>query len=542
MVEDRTRLNEDTQDSVVPQEEGIRWADYMFILTPIEQKSNGMWYKREDKFAPQGINGINGSKCRQLLHLFEERPEGVDTVVHATNINSSPQTCMAAAMAEHYGLRCIQIAGGASLKSINSHELPLFATLLGTEYEIGSKSGFNKNLQKRVEKVMGDFENSFTIERDITLDHKLPENTPDKILAFHNIGAYQTKNFPDFIEDLILPFGSANSATSVLLGLSRDKPKSLKRIHLVNVGVDKREYMFERLELMGADISNYEIIWHDTKQPYSKTIKNIQIDDITFHYRYEAKVVDYILKNVPELINDKTLFWIIGSVPDLKTTAENLGREIPKSVKLYEFEEKFNLEEDEFTISKKSSLDDWEENYILIKRDNVEEPTIYYFKGSKESNKITFLNLFSPYDIKIVKSKKYNKELLNIVEDLKLVIIGDTIRGCEKLSKEEILYTLFYIRNNYKDYDIILSGNTTSNVLTGFIDELVKQKDFKVAVVFFNTEDPGDKNKSLKTSWDRAEKSKELYKGYPIELYEVNNELENELFEKFLTKNLDKLS
>ena len=104
----------------------------------------------------------------------------------------------------------------------------------------------------------------------------------EDIKKFHGVGGHQTRNFPDFIEDLIIPFGSANSATSVLYGLSRDKPKSLKIIHLVNVGVDKREYMFERLDLMGADISQYEIVWHETNQPYSKTIKGESVDDITF--------------------------------------------------------------------------------------------------------------------------------------------------------------------------------------------------------------------------------------------------------------------
>lgn len=343
-VDIRDIINEDTKDSVVG--DG-RWADYMYELTPIEQKSNGMWYKREDKFALLGINTLNGSKCRQLLHLFETRPQGVDTVIHATNVNSSPQTPMTAAMAEHYGLRCIQVAGGSNHKSLSEKELPLFATMFGTEYEISMGSGFNKNIQRRVREIMEDFPNSFTIERDITLDHNLAQNTPDKILAFHEVGAYQTKNFPDFIEDLVIPFGSANSATSILLGLSRDNPKSLKRIHLVNVGVDKREYMFERLDMIGADYSKYEFIWHESGYEYSKTIKGMKVDDITFHYRYEAKVYKHLLDFHPELFKDTTLFWVIGSVPDLKTTAKNIQRDIPKEINefLWESKPKPNIEE-----------------------------------------------------------------------------------------------------------------------------------------------------------------------------------------------------
>ena len=91
-----------------------------------------------------------------------------------------------------------------------------------------------------------------------------------------------------------MPFGSANSSTSVILGLSRDLPESLKRIHLFNVGVDKRDYMFERLDIMGVDYSQWEFIWHDTGYAYSKTIKGMKIDDITFHYRYEVGNKEFI--------------------------------------------------------------------------------------------------------------------------------------------------------------------------------------------------------------------------------------------------------
>lgn len=338
MTDSRQTLNEDLGNSVIPIGEGVRWKDYIWELTPIEAKSDGMLYKREDLWALYGVNSLNGSKCRQLLHLFETRPEGVDTVVHATNVNASPQTPMTAAMANHYGLRCVQIAGGTNFKAINRHKFPLFATMFGTEYEIDSGSGFNVNIQKRVREVRKKFPHSFNIERDITLDHLRAENTPEKVEAFHAVGAHQVGNFPDSVEDLILPFGSANSATSVLLGLSRKRPKSLKRIHLVNVGVDKREWMFYRLRLMGADVSMFEIVWHDTEQAYSKTFPGVRIDDITFHPRYEAKVYRYLLEKAPSLMQGSSLFWVIGSVPDLHTTARNAGLEVPTEVRLYRYE------------------------------------------------------------------------------------------------------------------------------------------------------------------------------------------------------------
>lgn len=335
----RDFLNEDLGNSIFPEDktlQKIRWVDYMYELTPIEQKSDGMFYKREDLFAPMGSNSINGSKCRQLLYLFEQRPKNSDTVIHATNLNSSPQTPMTAAMARHYKLRCIQVGGGTNYESMNKKELPLFATMLGAEYYLDCKCGYNVVIQKKVQDLMKHFSNSFTIERDITLDHRLPKNSSEDILNFHKVGAHQVKNIPDFIENLILPFGSANSATSVILGLyqNKDKFKNLKNIYLVNVGVDKRQYMKERLELMKVDYSIFNFIYLDTEQKYSKTFNGIKQDDITFHPRYEAKVQKFIRENHKELINPRTLFWIIGSYPSLETTARNLKMKIPEHINL----------------------------------------------------------------------------------------------------------------------------------------------------------------------------------------------------------------
>ena len=336
MKTDRKILNEVTADLSIKG----RWADSLYVLTPVEQKSDGMFYKREDYFCPLGINSINGSKLRQLIWLFD-RESDVDTVVHATNVNKSPQTPMTAAVAEHYGYRCIQIAGGTSFASINKKEMPLAAAMHGTEYDLECRSGFNVNIQKRVDIVMQDHPKSFKIERDITLDHNLDKNSSKDLRDFHSIGAAQVANFPDNVENLLMTFGSATSCTSVMLGLADavvagTAPKSLKTIHLINVGVDKRDHMFERLDLMGADVSMYDFVWHDTEVAYDKLIKGISVDDITFHYRYEAKAYKYLLDNRPDLINEKSLFWIIGSVPSTEVTAFNTNRKVPTEVTLYE--------------------------------------------------------------------------------------------------------------------------------------------------------------------------------------------------------------
>lgn len=332
----RLLLNEDTHDSVIPLN-NKHWAEYLYTLTPIEQKSDGMYYKREDKFALNGINSPNGSKCRQLLYLIDKQVKENDkitTLIHATNVNKSPQTIMAAIISNHYGLKCIQVAGGTNYNSISKKELPLFATMFGTLYDLKPNSGFNVHLQKRVNEIANVVENSIIIERDITLDHKLNKNSDEDVLNFHKIGANQTKNIPNHIKDLIMPFGSSNSAISVLLGISNNKPLNLKRIHLIDVGLDKRKYMNERLKILNVNLKNIELIYHKTNVHYDKLFKGVTIDDITFHPRYEAKVILYLRKNHKELINKNSLFWIVGSYPDIKTTANNFNLTIPKAIKL----------------------------------------------------------------------------------------------------------------------------------------------------------------------------------------------------------------
>ena len=46
----------------------VKWEDYLRHLTPVENHQ-GVWFKREDYFAPLGYGGPNGSKMRQLIWL-----------------------------------------------------------------------------------------------------------------------------------------------------------------------------------------------------------------------------------------------------------------------------------------------------------------------------------------------------------------------------------------------------------------------------------------------------------------------------------------
>jgi hypothetical protein len=81
------------------------WHDSIYGLTPVEN-IGGVWFKREDKFSPDGIH--NGSKFRQLIWLFSRKSY---PGVASGAVTGSPQLPMVAACAKHYGMECVQFTG-----------------------------------------------------------------------------------------------------------------------------------------------------------------------------------------------------------------------------------------------------------------------------------------------------------------------------------------------------------------------------------------------------------------------------------------------
>jgi hypothetical protein len=83
----------------------MQWADQLYDITPVENVG-GMWWKREDKFAPLGYGNINGSKLRQLIWLFSQK--AYPGVVSGA-VTGSPQLPMVAALRQtlEHSLRSI---------------------------------------------------------------------------------------------------------------------------------------------------------------------------------------------------------------------------------------------------------------------------------------------------------------------------------------------------------------------------------------------------------------------------------------------------
>jgi hypothetical protein len=313
----------------------IKWEDYIYALTPVE-KHGKMYFKREDKFAPLGYHSVNGAKMRQCLWLVNDwvKNKRIKGVVSGSVVGS-PQHPFISSVCKHYGIGCLIITGS---KNYDQHKNMQLAIEMGAKFKI-VKVTYSRALNSLSFKYAKLLDNHEVLETNITVADSL--NTPDRIEAFHSVGAHQTKNIPDHIETIIIPVGSANSVVSVLYGLFNNRPKNLKRILLMGIGNNgsyNLKYVPNRLSNIGKVINkdiNKLFDWsfigggaglikiehhnlngsqfckYDDWMPYT-------LNDIEFHPRYEGKIFNYMKQNeslFEHYFNDKTLFWIVGNEP-----------------------------------------------------------------------------------------------------------------------------------------------------------------------------------------------------------------------------------
>jgi hypothetical protein len=296
----------------------VHWEDHLLDLTPVEEVG-GLYFKREDKFAPLGYGGINGSKLRQLIWLFSQTQY---SGVASGAVKSSPQHPMVAAVAQHYGMRCVQFVGG---KGNERYEMIELAKKFGAQIKYANPGyAGTLNARARDEAARSGW---LHIETNITLEHMV--NPAKRIEAFHRVGSEQCKNIPDCVENLLVPAGSCNSLTSILYGLARFRPKSLKNVHLFRImgNVAKhQQWVKERLDIIRKVTGEalplpYAFVEHDLVDSgytsYEKTMP-YSYKEIQFHPRYEGKCLRYVDDHPDKfrsLLNERSLFWIVGGEP-----------------------------------------------------------------------------------------------------------------------------------------------------------------------------------------------------------------------------------
>jgi len=340
----------------------IHWEDYLLELTPV-QLVGGVWFKREDMFAPLGLGGINGSKLRQAIYMFSKyHAQGGKGLMLSGASVKSPQLPMGTAVAKHFGYDAVHVIGATTPERSIDRDMVKMATWFGAKFE-HIKVGYNPVLQKRVHELYESRgKKDFILNYGITCS---PDSTDEETTMFHMVGANQVQNVPEHIETIILPTGSCNSAISVLTGIFmfRESLPALKRVILVGIGPDKLPFIHKRFEAIkrysGLDTFNFQKCYEEQglegkpvnmpfdlfyfnlfKMGYTDYQANVKCkhDRITFHPTYEAKVMKWVKEFMPEILNESTLFWIIGSQPTIEAMQKNTSEfgEIPKKVCVYE--------------------------------------------------------------------------------------------------------------------------------------------------------------------------------------------------------------
>ena len=278
-------------------------------LTPVELR-NGVWYKREDLYRIDPP-GVNGSKLRACRHLMSRAViEGAEKVVSAASVHS-PQSAMAAVLADKLGLECTVIVGATTPEKAIKHKAIQIAHDFGAHIT-SIPVAYNTALQ-RAGAVLAEAPNVWQLPYGITTPSTASLRDVED---FVRVGARQAVNIPDEVTDLILPFGSANTACGVLYGLQATQ---LKRIHLMEIGPSRRVWATARLSALGQPLAPpwVELQWHTLHEVWASYGDKMPetCDDITFHPTYEGKIIRWLNATRPEWWTRRdgtTLFWIVG--------------------------------------------------------------------------------------------------------------------------------------------------------------------------------------------------------------------------------------
>jgi 1-aminocyclopropane-1-carboxylate deaminase/D-cysteine desulfhydrase-like pyridoxal-dependent ACC family enzyme len=331
------------------------WIKWLKELTPVQRGQSGVYYKREDWFAPCGYGGINGSKLRQCMWLLDRaKRRGHPGVVGGGSVKS-PQHAMAATVAKHLRMKALCVLGATKPETCTRHDSVAIAKAAGARFDF-IKVGYNVALQKRVrdlveadEDLFGgrSYANWYPMPYAISID----EDDPG-LVDFHSVGAWQASNIPLGVRTVLLPAGSCNTAVGVLLGIARHALAPLG-IHLMGIGHNRVDWLLQRLRAVGLHVVDMmptdpgdrpvpswagalmgqdgmaHMMWHydlvDSGYTDYQQMWKESMDGVVGHPTYEAKCFRWLKEEAPTLLHpDGTLFWVVGSEPKLSVMEEVL--------------------------------------------------------------------------------------------------------------------------------------------------------------------------------------------------------------------------
>ena len=286
-----------------------------FELTPVELH-NGVYYKRDDLFAPYNDTPINGGKVRQCIALVENNLELIkrdcnNTIATASSIES-PQGLITARVAKEYGLKSILAVGGGTEadKLVARHSLLKATKEAGCEIRAVNKLGYTSVLYSKLlemQKLEKFFIALFYTNLDKNFDSIISTTTK------------QTYNLPlDKINTIVVPVGGALMYSGILIGLieqgwlKKQKGNRCIGIQIANTGrkdtidaILAKRFFMQRIK--------YDFVL-DPTYAYTKHVKlNIPNTDISLDPIYEAKAYEYAIKNGMLKDDGTCLYWIVGN-------------------------------------------------------------------------------------------------------------------------------------------------------------------------------------------------------------------------------------
>lgn len=278
----------------------------MYDLTPVEDRG-GRWYKRDDLFRhPSGVNGAKWRQCQWLVRRM--RAEGAPLIVTGASV-LSPQHAMTAVAAAESGLPSLHVVGGTTPDKARKHPSVRLAVQYGAALH-AIPVGYNPALQAEVRRLAEEH-GAGVLRYGVTTDRD--------VAAFHRLGAAQAANVPPGLRSLIVPFGSGNSAASILTGLA-EHPDPPEAVHLVGIGPNRLSWLYERLDRVGVGELPFGVAHHDLHGTgvvaYGRAVRYTS-DGIVLHPTYEGKVAAWADSH-PQLLpgwgerDGTAALWIVG--------------------------------------------------------------------------------------------------------------------------------------------------------------------------------------------------------------------------------------
>lgn len=293
----------------------------MSALTPVEARG-GRWYKRDDLH--RHPSGVNGGKWRQCAHLVEQLAgAGHRRIVSGASV-LSPQLAMTAVAAQLAGLPCTLVIGTRPESAVR-HPSPQLAVEHGAELH-PIRVGYNPALQREV-RLLAAVTGAGILHYGVS---PAPDASLDELRAFHWLGGRQALDLAERLPDLrslVVPFGSGNSAASILWGLAHAPAGARPRVvRLVGIGPSRWEWLWRRLDDLGlpevtlrdlrrrtrlTDLHGPGHVKYEQRRPYTS-------DGVELHPTYEGKVAAWLDEH-PGIApgwadrDGTSALWIIGA-------------------------------------------------------------------------------------------------------------------------------------------------------------------------------------------------------------------------------------